>query len=320
MELFSGAWWDNYKSMISHSNENTKDAYKYLNQKWLLHVINRNVTRDEYREILEQNNIKHTENYKGFKFREILEITDGNKVIKLFPDVLVLIGEENFSQSLTFTSGNIEDAKIIQEIFIRSDSWKMVTASSRKTELSNIDKTISVFFSESFGGEFYDKEEYDIYFKFHEEMPHLIEGSDKYLNSIIHSEKAIETTPEDIGDYPFKIFWLQMNIVHCYMKLEQWVKAYSIISKLILPSRDYKYHRDINKAEVLIKLGTVEFADLLVYELIHDISPKNGEDYFRLSELYNLKLKIDIILNKDEECLNEDREKISECLCLMIEK
>lgn len=165
MELFSEAWWDNYKSLINHSNENTKDAYHSLNQKWLLHVINRNVTRDEYREILEQNNIKYKENETGFKFQEIIEIKKGNNIIRLFPEVLVLKVEETFSQALTFANGNIDEAKIIQEIFKRSESWKMISSSSNKTEFNNIDKTISVSFSESFGGEFHDIEEYDIFFK-----------------------------------------------------------------------------------------------------------------------------------------------------------
>ena len=154
---------------------------------------------------------------------------------------------------------------------------------------------------------------------FYKKIAQLFEGNEKYTDSITYAKKAIETTPKEIEDYQYKIFWLQMNIFDCFMKLKEWEKAYSIIDEIILPSPDYKYCRGIKKVEVLIKLEVLVLANIIVSELINDISPKIGSDYMKLYDLYSLKIRISIASNMDEDSINKDREKMAEYSYLMLE-
>lgn len=154
---------------------------------------------------------------------------------------------------------------------------------------------------------------------FYKKISQLFEANEKYTDSITYAKKAIETTPKEIEDYQYKIFWLQMNIFDCYMKLKEWEMAYSLIDDIILPSPDYKYSRGIKKVEVLIKLEFLELANLIVWELIDDISPKVGSDYMKLYDLYSFKLRISTAANLDEDSINKDREKMAEYSYLMLQ-
>lgn len=165
MELFSQEYWDSVRRQQQDSNGELKAQYNSIRAEWLLPTIGKNVTREEYKTILTDNKILFDENERGFRFTEQLKIQESNRIIHLHPTVSVIKIFDLFSQSLTFTEGEVDSAKVLFDIFKASGQWIIEEVTKRKQVLLSNEKTIRVSFEESYGGSFHDELRYVVYFK-----------------------------------------------------------------------------------------------------------------------------------------------------------